>query len=163
MLTRNSRLTKAIRQRQAFILRVLDFSIKLIDEVGVQISRNQGSSSNHIVREIKKFGGFTFRLDTGQTMLGGNSFEVEDEDGLALEIYWQYDRFAVNDCKVMCFREPRQDWMLKLADTMKHSRGIIKEMHKGEDAEYRALTKIEEKKAESTHLENEATRLKITL
>lgn len=59
-----------IKKRQLLIEKIVEFTNKIIIEVGEIKSKNVGSSHTHIKSELVGFGGFSFFSNAGQTMMG---------------------------------------------------------------------------------------------
>lgn len=94
-------LEKRIAERKKLIKRFVDFAEKLVCKSGEVLNREVGSSNTHTIACLRDFGNFSFRADTGQTMMGGNTIEIWYHPGIskitfdaikpALRVWYQCD------------------------------------------------------------------------
>lgn len=72
----NKALSRMIKERRAYLTRVLNAVVKLASQEGKVLLRSTHSAHTHVVWELRDFEGFTFHADLGQTMFGGNTVKV---------------------------------------------------------------------------------------
>ena len=69
-------LESKIAYRLAFLEKVTGFAEMITAKEGNGVLYRMHSSHTHIINELRDFGGFSFRADTGQSMFGGSTIEV---------------------------------------------------------------------------------------
>ena len=161
-------LTERIRERKELLTRIIDFVDAIVLERGKMMHRTQGSSNIHTIRQLIGFGDFSFLVDRGQTMMGGNSVKVwyhpddETTPGLdgppVLHVYFQVPRFNPDECKVKVF-DTKIDWQSALNHTIEHQGEIAAQIDGERDVV--ASRRHEELVAQQrrAQLEEEARRL----
>jgi hypothetical protein len=127
-------LQKKVRERLAFIRKVVLFVANLLDGHGEVIRRQEGSSHTRVASVLKDFGGFSFKYSCGETVMGGNhvyisreGVEPESNDSL-LQVYWQA---SLDECKVEKF-ENAGSWVKDIQGVMKRKNQIIRQREKEE-------------------------------
>lgn len=124
-------LADKVRSRQKFIGVIIPWIEKLVSKHGEELSYSQGSCHTHIVAELKNFNGFSFKTDTGHSMMGGNSFKIWYHPGkkldnggtLVLDLYFQVH---VGESQVRSF-DTSTKWVEKLLLAKKGAVAILRQ------------------------------------
>lgn len=138
-------LKKMVQERKKWLRRVYTFVKAVINECGELIRKEELNSNTKIEKGINKFNGFNIRLLTGMTMMGGNMIKISHQSSMpVLDLYWQFNEFDANECKVEFFTD---DEKLKnqLDKTMRNRKRLIERyLRKKEGEKKRSLLKNED-------------------
>jgi len=110
--------------RIQFVKNAIDFIRFSVDEQGTLVSRTISFSHTHTIRALHNFHNFSFLVDIGQTMLGGNEIKVWYHPGVqyekkltpVLSVWWQSD---IEKCRLDTF-DPDQRWQGVLLKIIGH-------------------------------------------
>ena len=69
-------LEKNIKERVELIKRIVRFVDDITAALGTRVSQNVESSYTHTVTELRGLKDFSFLADTGQSMMGGNDYNI---------------------------------------------------------------------------------------
>lgn len=146
---------RKIRQRKKLVMRIVKFAYKVIEKYGKQTYYSQGSCNTHTKAELMDVGGFSFKYDCGQTMLGGNDVKVLYRGDLVFHLYHQCFSPKGDDCRVNLFQSG--DWPGKLNKLMKNIDKMITKKKKAEESpkpngDAREQEKLQKLKEESERL-----------
>ena len=106
-----------------FAITAIDFIKPIVEERGTLLRRTVVFSHTHTIHELLNFDGFSSRVDTGQTMLGGYAVKIwyhpgkQYKKGLpaVLDVWYQAD---IETCRLNKF-DLNQQWqqaLLKLIE-----------------------------------------------
>jgi hypothetical protein len=167
----NIGLANKIRVRKKFLDKIITSIIQLVANKGKIINRVMGSSSKHIVQELRNFGGFSFYTDLGQTMFGGNTIKVYHHPGQSfcdggldlaqnnicepvLDVYFQ----TADEYDVCTFNESKK-WQRALIRVLKNQDKIAAQLDRKENKLKNKSEKEEVKRLKEERLQEEARRL----
>ena len=119
------------RTRDTLVKKVVSFAIAICKKRGQESRRPRDVLSTCVARELLEFGGFSFYVALGQSIVGGNSakiyFHYPQQQGaeprklrLVLSLYWQ---FSIGDCGVKVFDEDL-DWQQAIKRAIQHETTI---------------------------------------
>lgn len=155
-------LEQKVAQRVDFLKKVTDFVEMISSKRGRQLLYSQGSCHTHQMYELCDFSGFSFRADTGQSMMGGNTVEVWyhpvlDVKPPVLDIYWQVD---IEKCELKHFDET-PDWQREILIVIQNWEAIATRIDE-ELAEAEKRRRVEgEIQQRQKELEEQAKRLHV--
>lgn len=140
-----------IRERLEFIKIVIPWIDRLVAKQGKELSYHEGSCHTNIVAELKNFGGFSFKTDTGQSMMGGNSFQVwyhpgKDHDDKSLLVLSLYCQVSVEESAVRVF-DTTTEWQKALLQVRTREGFFVRQI-KEEQKRKSAQIQAENKKAD---------------
>ena len=106
-----------------FAKTAIDFIRPIVKERGTLLRRTVGFSHTHTIHELLNFDGFSSRVETGQTMLGGYAVKIWYDRGkqykrglpAVLDVWYQAD---IETCRLNKF-DLNQQWqraLLKLIE-----------------------------------------------
>lgn len=106
-----------------FAITAIDFIRPIVEERGTLLRRTVGFSHTHTIHELLNFDGFSSRVETGQTMLGGYAVKIWHHRGkqykrglpAVLDVWYQAD---IEKCRLNKF-DADQQWqraLLKLIE-----------------------------------------------
>ena len=85
---------------------MLPFVLEIVQVFGAVKTRDVRSNNTHVVTELC-YGGFLFKTDIGQSMMGGNSIVVTYSGTIVLWVDNNADEnFGVNECRIRAFSDP---------------------------------------------------------
>lgn len=123
------KLARETAENIAFLLWVVEFTELITKKHGKLLeSGNNGSPNGRIARECCNFHNFSFRLEMGQSMMGGNVLKVwyhpegpyhKKKSALVLDAWWQFD---TDNCDMLVFN-PKEPWYGKLVAVMRQVEG----------------------------------------
>lgn len=138
-------LSVRVSERIEFLKTILPWIERLVSKHGRGLEYSQGSCHTHIVAELKDFAWFSFHTDTGQSMMGGNTFRVWyhpgrlfDNSACVLEVHYQV---MVEESRVRLF-DTKTDWQKKILGAKQNERAILGKMKR----EQETVRQREEKK-----------------
>ena len=119
------RLDAVVAARIGFLKKVTDFAKMVTRERGEELEHTFHDSFIHTVRELKDFAGFSFHVDIGQTMFGGNSVKItyHRQGQLAvpvLDISWETH---IEHCSHMRFNS-NQEWQKEIMEVIRRWKSI---------------------------------------
>ena len=172
MDTEGKELAKKVKSRQKFLMKVVNFVENLLVESGVVVSEYIGSSHTNVIRQLIGLKFFSFRNDSGQTMMGGNTVTIWFHSGLeridlnsrlcpvpVLDVYFQV---SMDDCNVRSYDE-RIDWVTPLKYLMRNKKRIIAKMKKENAKAVKNCEGDMRSKRELAELKKKADKLKIAI
>lgn len=158
-----------IEKRQKFLKEIVKFIEDITFRTGEEIKRTTGSAHTHIVRRLDGFRNFSFLADTGQTMFGGNDFDVwyhPKEEKIdtrrvepVLSVYYQ----TSDEYKVKKFSKD-DAWQREMKNLIKNKEKILLEIEKEEKLEKKKLEDEKKRREENKKrqlLLEEAKKLKL--
>lgn len=151
------KLQKEVRERKFLISKIVHFVQKIVSAKGRVTSRREGSSNTHIVSEFA-LSPFLFRLDTGQTMFGGNDVVVHYKGAEVCRVHWQVFTFSPKEAEVRYF-ERRSAWLQVLKRWMDDPKLIERKLE--EQARKRKRKEVLPKPDKQAILKTEAERWKV--
>ena len=72
----NEELAKKIDERKKIIEKFINFIEDITAEIGRLVRKEVGDDHIHVIMMLENFGGFTFKTEIGQSMMGGNEVRV---------------------------------------------------------------------------------------
>ena len=69
-------LAKKIDERKNNIVKFVNFIEDITAEIGRLVRKEVGDDHIHVIMMLENFGGFTFRTESGQSIMGGNEVTV---------------------------------------------------------------------------------------
>jgi hypothetical protein len=124
-----SKLRKKIKERRDIINRIVEFSEKLVLEIGEQTHYDETSSCISITRKLDDFGGFSFTASSSQS----NFLHIWDgpklEYGPTVFAITYWGVWPTDNFKVEAFEE-KGDWLPRFYRLMNRKDEIIREMGK---------------------------------
>jgi hypothetical protein len=117
------RIAREKAAKTQFAITAIDFIRPIVEERGTLLRRTVGFSHTHTIHELLNFDGFSSRVETGQTMLGGYAVKIwyhrgkQYKRGLpaVLDVWYQAD---IETCRLNKF-DLNQQWqraLLKLIE-----------------------------------------------
>ena len=150
-------LEERILERLNQIKRIHKFAELIVQEYGRIVKLDVGSCYTHVIARLDNFWGFSFVLDTGQTMMGGNDLVVEFNSIVVLSVYYQSN---LDECRVKIFDESG-DWQSKLEYLINHKDEVIAKTEENEKDKQERRRLTEECLNKRAKLLETAKRLKL--
>ncbi len=152
------RLQRHVRERTAFLEKVVPSVLQLIDKYGKETERHEGDSHTRVKAELRHFGGFSFDIDCWQTTQGGNTLRILTGSELLLNVYWQSCAFDIRECRVVSFQQDGR-WQRNLLLVFENYRQIAAERAGLEKREAALETKADARMRKKLELLETARRL----
>lgn len=70
------KLSNKLKGRKRFLDKIFDLVPSLVSKEGVVLSYSEHSCHTHVVSELNNFGHFSFHINLGQTMFGGDTVTI---------------------------------------------------------------------------------------
>jgi len=134
-------LEERVKSRKSHCLEVIGFVREATRKFGTMTREEEHSGHTRIDRELIDFHGFSFYVESGLTMHGGNTVRVVYGDQTVFSIYYQ----SIDDPEVRTYVDEKR-WRC-LLDGLAENRNQVYEQHQG------VLSEAE--KARETERENE--------
>ncbi len=150
-------LEEIVSARIKQIKKIFQFAESVVREYGRVVENEVGSSNTRTVARLDNFEGFNFILDTGQTMMGGNSLSVEFNSKLVLSVYYQgnLDECRIDVSDISNYGQSRLEYVMSHKDEIVNE---IRESGKAEKEQWRLAQEHFNKRA---RLLEAAERLKL--
>lgn len=115
--------------RRKVLTGLVKFAIEMINELGRETYYHEHSAHTHRKSELRDLETFSFFLDTGHTMFGGNDLIIYDRGGMVCWIRWQALGFDSSEAVVEKFTEA-SDWLARLNKLIKTKKSVIAQTKK---------------------------------
>lgn len=157
-MSSNATLARKVAARKRFLNKVLESVTELVVKYGEVTKYREHSCHTHIVRKLNGFGGYSFELETGQTMMGGNTLKIireHPDTRLIFDVYWQIDH---EKCEIVTFIEEK-GWKRAILRTIRDPEKIAASNARRIAREKKANEQRSEARRRQTELSAEAKRL----